>query len=294
MARILKQAYTFDDVLLVPNKSEVLPNEVSLKTKLTKSITLNIPLMSASMDTVTESKMAIAIAREGGIGIIHKNMTIEEQAREVDRVKRQENGVITDPISLTANHTVNEALDLMAQYRISGVPVTEGSKLVGIITNRDIVFETDYTKKISEVMTKAPLVTSKEGTSLEEALQILRQHKIEKLPLVDDDNNLKGLITIKDIEKAKAFPNAAKDAKGRLLCGASVGITKDMMERVDALAKAQVDVITLDTAHGHSKGVLEGVKKIKAKYPNLQIIAGNIATAEAVRDLVEAGADCVR
>ena len=294
MARILKQAYTFDDVLLVPNKSEVLPNEVSLKTKLTKSITLNIPLMSASMDTVTESKMAIAIAREGGIGIIHKNMTIEEQAREVDRVKRQENGVLTDPISLTANHTVNEALDLMAQYRISGVPVTEGSKLVGIITNRDIVFETDYTKKISEVMTKAPLVTSKEGTSLEEALQILRQHKIEKLPLVDDDNNLKGLITIKDIEKAKAFPNAAKDAKGRLLCGASVGITKDMMERVDALAKAQVDVITLDTAHGHSKGVLEGVKKIKAKYPNLQIIAGNIATAEAVRDLVEAGADCVK
>ena len=294
MARILKHAYTFDDVLLVPNKSEVLPNEVSLKTKLTKSITLNIPLMSASMDTVTESKMAIAIAREGGIGIIHKNMTIEEQAREVDRVKRQENGVITDPISLTANHTVNEALDLMAQYRISGVPVTEGSKLVGIITNRDIVFETDYTKKISEVMTKAPLVTSKEGTSLEEALQILRQHKIEKLPLVDDDNNLKGLITIKDIEKAKAFPNAAKDAKGRLLCGASVGITKDMMERVDALAKAQVDVITLDTAHGHSKGVLEGVKKIKAKYPNLQIIAGNIATAEAVRDLVEAGADCVK
>ena len=294
MARILKQAYTFDDVLLVPNKSEVLPNEVSLKTKLTKSITLNIPLMSASMDTVTESKMAIAIAREGGIGIIHKNMTIEEQAREVDRVKRQENGVITDPISLTANHTVNEALDLMAQYRISGVPVTEGSKLVGIITNRDIVFETDYTKKISEVMTKAPLVTSKEGTSLEEALQILRQHKIEKLPLVDDDNNLKGLITIKDIEKAKAFPNAAKDAKGRLLCGASVGITKDMMVRVDALAKAQVDVITLDTAHGHSKGVLEGVKKIKAKYPNLQIIAGNIATAEAVRDLVEAGADCVK
>ena len=294
MARILKQAYTFDDVLLVPNKSEVLPNEVSLKTKLTKSITLNIPLMSESMDTVTESKMAIAIAREGGIGIIHKNMTIEEQAREVDRVKRQENGVITDPISLTANHTVNEALDLMAQYRISGVPVTEGSKLVGIITNRDIVFETDYTKKISEVMTKAPLVTSKEGTSLEEALQILRQHKIEKLPLVDDDNNLKGLITIKDIEKAKAFPNAAKDAKGRLLCGASVGITKDMMERVDALAKAQVDVITLDTAHGHSKGVLEGVKKIKAKYPNLQIIAGNIATAEAVRDLVEAGADCVK
>ena len=294
MAQIIKTAYTFDDVLLVPNKSEILPNEVSLKTKLTKKISLNIPLMSASMDTVTESKMAIAMAREGGIGIIHKNMTIEEQAIEVDRVKRQENGVITDPIFLNEDNTVRQALELMAKYRISGVPVTRGTKLVGIITNRDIVFETNYDKKINEVMTKSPLITAKEGTTLEEALEILKKHKIEKLPLVDDENNLKGLITIKDIEKAKAYPNAAKDSKGRLLCGASVGITNDMMERVEALVKANVDVITLDTAHGHSKGVIEGVRKIKSVYPELQIIAGNIATAEAVRDLVEAGADCVK
>ena len=294
MAQIIKTAYTFDDVLLVPNKSEILPNEVSLKTKLTKKISLNIPLMSASMDTVTKSKMAIAMAREGGIGIIHKNMTIAEQAMEVDRVKRQENGVITDPIFLNEDNTVKQALDLMAKYRISGVPVTRGTKLVGIITNRDIVFETNYDKKINEVMTKSPLITAKEGTTLEEALEILKKHKIEKLPLVDDENNLKGLITIKDIEKAKAYPNAAKDSKGRLLCGASVGITNDMMERVEALVKANVDVITLDTAHGHSKGVIEGVRKIKSVYPELQIIAGNIATAEAVRDLVEAGADCVK
>ena len=294
MAQIIKTAYTFDDVLLVPNKSEILPNEVSLKTKLTKKISLNIPLMSASMDTVTESKMAIAMAREGGIGIIHKNMTIAEQAMEVDRVKRQENGVITDPIFLNEDNTVKQALDLMAKYRISGVPVTRGTKLVGIITNRDIVFETNYDKKINEVMTKSPLITAKEGTTLEEALEILKKYKIEKLPLVDDENNLKGLITIKDIEKAKAYPNAAKDSKGRLLCGASVGITNDMMERVEALVKANVDVITLDTAHGHSKGVIEGVRRIKSVYPELQIIAGNIATAEAVRDLVEAGADCVK
>ena len=294
MAQIIKTAYTFDDVLLVPNKSEILPNEVSLKTKLTKKISLNIPLMSASMDTVTESKMAIAMAREGGIGIIHKNMTIEEQAIEVDRVKRQENGVITDPIFLNEDNTVRQALELMAKYRISGVPVTRGTKLVGIITNRDIVFETNYDKTLDEVMTKRPLITAKEGTTLEEALEILKKHKIEKLPLIDDDNNLKGLITIKDIEKAKAYPNAAKDSKGRLLCGASVGITNDMMERVEALVKAKVDVITLDTAHGHSKGVIEGVRKIKSVYPELQIIAGNIATAEAVRDLVEAGADCVK
>ena len=285
MAQIIKTAYTFDDVLLVPNKSEILPNEVSLKTKLTKKISLNIPLMSASMDTVTESKMAIAMAREGGIGIIHKNMTIEEQAIEVDRVKRQENGVITDPIFLNEDNTVRQALELMAKYRISGVPVTRGTKLV---------FETNYDKTLDEVMTKSPLITAKEGTTLEEALEILKKHKIEKLPLIDDDNNLKGLITIKDIEKAKAYPNAAKDSKGRLLCGASVGITNDMMERVEALVKAKVDVITLDTAHGHSKGVIEGVRKIKSVYPELQIIAGNIATAEAVRDLVEAGADCVK
>ena len=294
MGQIIGDGITFDDVLLVPNKSEILPNEVSLKTKLTKKISLNIPLMSASMDTVTESKMAIAMAREGGIGIIHKNMTIAEQAMEVDRVKRQENGVITDPIFLNEDNTVKQALELMAKYRISGVPVTRGTKLVGIITNRDIVFETNYDKKINEVMTKSPLITAKEGTTLEEALEILKKHKIEKLPLVDDENNLKGLITIKDIEKAKAYPNAAKDSKGRLLCGASVGITNDMMERVEALVKANVDVITLDTAHGHSKGVIEGVRKIKSVYPELQIIAGNIATAEAVRDLVEAGADCVK
>ncbi|MPQ43717.1 IMP dehydrogenase [Clostridium tarantellae] len=294
MATILKTAYTFDDVLLIPNKSEVLPHEVSLKAQLTKKIFLNIPLMSASMDTVTESKMAIAMAREGGIGIIHKNMTIEEQAKEVDRVKRQENGVITDPIFLSENHTVREALELMATYRISGVPVTEGSKLVGIITNRDIVFESNYDKKVSEVMTKSPLITAKEGTTLEQALEILKKHKIEKLPLVDSENNLKGLITIKDIEKAKAFPNAAKDEKGRLLCGASVGITKDMMNRVDALVNAKVDVITLDTAHGHTKGVIDAVKSIKAKYPSLQVIAGNIATPEAVKDLAEAGADSVK
>ncbi|WP_297520640.1 IMP dehydrogenase [uncultured Clostridium sp.] len=294
MAKILKQAYTFDDLLLVPNKSEILPNEVSLKTKLTKTITLNIPLMSASMDTVTESKMAIAMAREGGIGIIHKNMSIEEQAQEVDRVKRQENGVITDPIFLGENNTVAEALELMARYRISGVPITDNKKLVGILTNRDIVFETNYERKISEIMTKSPLFTAPEGTKVEDALEILKQHKVEKLPLVDKDGNLTGLITIKDIEKTKAYPTAAKDSRGRLLCGASVGITGDMMERVKALYEAGVDVITLDTAHGHSMGVMNGVRKIKAAYPKLQIIAGNIATAEATRDLIEAGADCVK
>ena len=294
MAKILKEGLTFDDVLLIPQKSEVLPKDVDITTYLTKKIKLNIPLMSAGMDTVTESKMAIAMAREGGIGIIHKNMTIEDQAKEVDRVKRQENGVITDPIFLNEDHTVREALELMSQYRISGVPVTRGTQLVGIITNRDIVFETNYDKVISEVMTKSPLVTAPEGTTLEEALEILKTHKIEKLPLVDKDNNLKGLITIKDIEKVRAYPNAAKDSRGRLLCGASVGITNDMMDRVDALVKAQVDVITLDTAHGHSKGVIDGVKKIKAKYPDLQIIAGNVATAEATRDLAEAGADCIK
>ena len=294
MNKILKEGLTFDDVLLVPARSNVLPKDVDLTTRLTNKIILNAPIMSAGMDTVTESKMAIAMAREGGIGIIHKNMTIEEQAIEVDRVKRQENGVITDPIFLNEDNTVRQALELMAKYRISGVPVTRGTKLVGIITNRDIVFETNYDKTLDEVMTKSPLITAKEGTTLEEALEILKKHKIEKLPLIDDDNNLKGLITIKDIEKAKAYPNAAKDSKGRLLCGASVGITNDMMERVEALVKAKVDVITLDTAHGHSKGVIEGVRKIKSVYPELQIIAGNIATAEAVRDLVEAGADCVK
>lgn len=294
MARILKQAYTFDDLLLVPNKSEVLPKDVSLVTNLTKKIKLNIPLMSAGMDTVTESKMAISMAREGGIGIIHKNMSIEAQANEVDRVKRQENGVITNPISLPKGKIVQDALDLMAKYRISGIPVTEGKKLVGIITNRDIVYETDYTKSIEEVMTSKNLVTAPQGTTVEDAKEILKKHKIEKLPLVDSEGNLTGLITVKDIEKTVKFPNAAKDERGRLLCGAAVGVTKDMMERVDALVAVDVDVITIDTAHGHSKGVLDAVKTVKEKYPELQVIAGNVATAEATKDLIEAGADCIK
>ncbi|KGO12607.1 IMP dehydrogenase [Clostridium botulinum] len=294
MAKIIKQAYTFDDVLLVPNKSEVLPKEVNLGTNLTKKIKLNIPLMSAGMDTVTESKMAIAMAREGGMGIIHKNMTIAEQASEVDKVKRQENGVIADPFYLAPNNTIQDALNLMSRYRISGVPITKEGKLVGIITNRDILFENNYEKKIEEVMTKENLITAPENTTIGEAKDILKSHKIEKLPLVDKDNNLRGLITIKDIEKVKKFPNSAKDSRGRLLCGAAVGVTKDMMERVDALVKAQVDIITVDTAHGHSKGVIEGVKKIKEKYPDIQIIAGNVATAEATRDLINAGADCIK
>lgn len=294
MAKIVKQAYTFDDVLIMPNKSEVLPNQVSVKTLLTKTIALNIPLMSASMDTVTESSMAIAIAREGGIGIIHKNMSIEDQAKEVDRVKRQENGIITNPIFLNEENKVSEALNVMARYKISGVPITRGKKLVGIITNRDIIFEDNHDRPISEVMTKSPLVTAKEGTTLDQAFEMFKKHKIEKLPLIDDDGNLKGLITIKDIEKMKNYPNAAKDEKGRLLCGASVGVTKDMMERVDALVEADVDVITLDTAHGHSKGVIDSVIKIKQKYPSLQIIAGNVATAEATEDLIKVGADCIK
>lgn len=294
MAKILKQAYTFDDVLLVPNKSEILPNQVSLKTHVTKKIQLNIPLISASMDTVTDSKMAIAMAREGGLGIIHKNMTIDQQAKEVDKVKRQENGVITDPIFLSPEHTLNDAEELMGQYRISGVPITVDGKLVGILTNRDVTFENDYSKKIGEVMTKENLVTAPENTSIEEAKELLKTHKIEKLPLVDSEGNLKGLITIKDIEKARIYPNAAKDSKGRLLCGAAVGVTADMMDRVDALVNSKVDIITIDTAHGHSRGVLEAVKKVKEKYPELQVIAGNVATAAATEDLIKAGADCVK
>lgn len=294
MATILKQAYTFDDVLLVPNKSDVLPKEVCLKTHLTKKIELNIPLMSAGMDTVTESKMAIAMAREGGIGIIHKNMSIEQQAKEVDKVKRQENGVITDPIFLTPAHTLQDAEDLMAQYRISGVPITVEGKLVGILTNRDTTFETDYSKKISEVMTKDNLVTAPENTSVEEAKELLKKHKIEKLPLVDKDGYLKGLITIKDIEKTKAYPNAAKDSKGRLLCGAAIGITNDMLDRAKALVEAKVDVVVLDSAHGHSEGVMGAVRKLKAAFPELQVIAGNVADAGATEDLIKAGADCVK
>jgi len=294
MAKILKKAYTFDDVLLVPNKSDILPKEVTLATNLTKKIKLNIPLMSAGMDTVTESKMAIAMAREGGIGIIHKNMSIEQQAIEVDRVKRQENGVITNPFYLSPDNTINDAQAVMSKYRISGVPITVDGKLVGIITNRDIVFETSYDRKISEVMTSENLITAPEDTTIEQAKELLKNHKIEKLPLVDKENNLKGLITIKDIEKVKIYPNSAKDERGRLLCGAAVGVTEDMMERVDALVNVGVDVITVDTAHGHSMGVMNAVRTIKENYPQIQIIAGNVATAEATRDLILAGADCVK
>ena len=294
MAKIIKTGYTFDDVLLVPNKSEVLPQDVSLVTMLTRKIKLNVPLVSASMDTVTESDMAIAMAREGGIGMIHKNMSIERQAQEVLRVKRQENGVITNPFSLSPEQTLQDADDLMANYRISGVPITVDGKLVGIITNRDLVFETDYTQPISNLMTAENLITGKVGTTLEEAKAILKKNKIEKLPLVDAENNLKGLITIKDIEKIRLFPNAAKDIQGRLLCGAAVGVTVDLMDRVAALVAVHVDVITLDTAHGHSKGVMEAIQQIKLAYPELQVIAGNIATAEGARALIEAGADAVK
>ena len=294
MSKIVKDGITFDDILLIPNYSNVLPKEVDLTTQLTKKIKLNVPLMSAGMDTVTEARMAVAIARQGGIGIIHKNMSIEAQAEEVDKVKRSENGVITDPFSLSPEHYVYEANELMAKFRISGVPITEGTKLVGILTNRDLRFETDYNRKIKEVMTSENLITAPEGTSLAEAKQILSDNRIEKLPLVDAEGNLKGLITIKDIEKAIMYPGAAKDAQGRLLAGAAVGVTADILERVEALVRAKVDVITIDTAHGHSQGVLDTVKKVKAKYPDLQIIAGNVATAAATVALIEAGADCVK
>lgn len=294
MGQIIGEGITFDDVLLVPAYSEVTPNMVSLQTNLTKKVKLNIPMMSAGMDTVTEHRMAIAMARQGGIGIIHKNMSIEQQAEEVDKVKRSEYGVISDPFYLSPVHTLQDADDIMRKYRISGVPITEGKKLVGILTNRDLKFETDYTKKISDCMTKDGLVTAKVGTTLEEAKAILAKHRIEKLPIVDDDFNLRGLITIKDIEKAIKYPNSAKDAQGRLLCGAAVGITKNIMERVGALVESQVDVIVLDSAHGHSKNIINAVKEIKATYPDLQVIAGNVATGEATKALIEAGADCVK
>lgn len=296
MHKIVKEGITFDDVLLVPAHSKVLPKEISLTTKLTKTIELNIPFMSAGMDTVTEARMAIAMARQGGMGIIHKNMTIAQQADQVDRVKRSENGVITDPFYLNPDHYVYEANELMAKYRISGVPITEknSKKLVGILTNRDLRFETDFNKKISEVMTSENLITAKVGTTLEQAKELLGKYRVEKLPLVDKVGNLVGLITIKDIEKAIMYPHSAKDSQGRLRVGAAVGITGDMMDRVAALEKAQVDVITVDTAHGHSIHVLEAVKKIKSVYPNLQVIAGNVATAAATVDLIEAGADCVK
>lgn len=289
-----KEGLTFDDVLLIPGRSEVLPNQVNIATRLTRNIKIEIPILSAGMDTVTDAKMAIAMAREGGVGIIHKNMNIAEQARMVDRVKRSEHGVITDPFYLSPDNIVQDALDIMEYYHISGVPITIGSKLVGIITNRDIRFETNFLQPIKNIMTSEGLVTASVGTSMNEAMEILRKHKIEKLPLVDDDFNLKGLITIKDIEKTQKYPHAAKDDKGRLIAGAAVGTAKDTFERVDALVKAGVDVIVVDTAHGHSVGVIKMVEAIKSKYSELELIAGNVATAEATEELIKAGADAIK
>ena len=295
MAKIIGEGITFDDVLLVPAYSEVTPNMVDLTTKLTNKITLNIPMMSASMDTVTEHRMAIAMARQGGIGIIHKNMSIEAQADEVDKVKRSENGVITDPFSLSADHTLQDADDLMAKFRISGVPIVkEDGTLIGIITNRDLKFETDFTKKISESMTSEGLITAPEGITLDEAKAILAKARKEKLPIVDKDFKLKGLITIKDIEKQIKYPLAAKDAQGRLLCGAAVGITSNVLARVEALVKANVDVIVIDSAHGHSENILRAVRQIKDAYPDLQVIAGNVATGAATKALIDAGVDAVK
>lgn len=294
MGKFVKEGLTFDDVLLIPAKSEILPTQVNTSTYLTKKIKLNIPIMSAGMDTVTEGRLAIAIAREGGIGIIHKNMSIEKQAMEVDKVKRSENGVIVDPLHLSPDHLIADALELMERYHISGIPITKMGKLVGIITNRDLRFETDMHKKIGDAMTEENLITAPEGTNLEEAEAILKKHKIEKLPIVDEEGNLKGLITIKDIEKAIQYPNSAKDARGRLLVGAAVGIGRASKERIEALVNAKVDVIVIDTAHGHSKNVIEMVKEVKATYPDLQLIAGNVATGEATRELIGAGADAIK
>ena len=294
MGTIIGEGITFDDVLLVPAYSKVIPNQVDVTTYLTKKVKLNIPMMSAAMDTVTESKMAIAMARQCGIGIIHKNMSIEAQADEVDKVKRSENGVITDPFYLSPEHTLKDADELMAKFRISGVPITEGRKLVGIITNRDLKFETDFSKKIKECMTSEHLVTAKEGVTMEEAKRILAKARVEKLPIVDENFNLKGLITIKDIEKQIKYPLSAKDEQGRLLCGAAVGITANCLERVDALVKAKVDVVVMDSAHGHSANVIRTVRMVKEKYPDLQVIAGNVATGEATRALIEAGVDAVK
>ena len=291
---IIREGLTFDDVLLVPQKSSVLPREVDLSVQLAKNLRLNIPMLSAAMDTVTDSRMAIAIAREGGMGIIHKNMTIEEQASMVDKVKRSENGVITDPFFLSPEHKVKDAQELMARYRISGVPITENGKLVGILTNRDLRFETDFDQPIRNVMTKDNLVTAPVGTDLETAKAILAKHRVEKLPIVDENYNLRGLITIKDIQKSAKYPNSARDERGRLLCGAAVGVTSDTMERVAALVDAQADCIGLDTAHGHSEGVLKMVERIRAAYPDLTIIAGNVATAAACEDLIKSGADVVK
>ena len=294
MGKIIGEGITFDDVLLVPHYSEVIPNQVSLATNLTKSIKLNIPMMSAGMDTVTEYRMAIAMARQGGIGIIHKNMSIEAQADEVDKVKRSENGVITDPFYLSPEHTLEDANNLMAKFHISGVPITEGKKLVGIITNRDLKFETDFTKKIKESMTSEGLITAQVGITLDEAKKILAKSRKEKLPIVDKDGNLAGLITIKDIEKQIKYPLAAKDSQGRLLCGAAVGITANILDRVAALVEKHVDCIVIDTAHGHSANVLKVVKMVRDAYPDLQIIAGNVATGAATEALIKAGVDCVK
>jgi len=292
--KFAKEGLTFDDVLLVPMESDVLPNEVDLKTKLTDKITLNTPLMTAAMDTVTESRMAIAIAREGGMGVIHKNMSIEQQVIEVDRVKRSENGVIANPFFLSPEHLVEDALELMQKYRISGVPICEEGRLVGILTNRDLRFMTEFDIKIKEVMTKDNLVTSHIGTTLQEAKEILMKHKIEKLPLIDDDGYLKGLITIKDIEKTVQYPNSARDQSGRLLCAAALGATGDVLERAAALAAEQIDAFVLDSAHGHSRNIINAVKKVKAAYPGISLIAGNIATAEGAKALIDAGADAVK
>lgn len=294
-SKILKEGLTYDDVLLVPQQSDILPSDVKTQTRLTNKIMLNIPLISAGMDTVTEANLAIAIAREGGVGIIHKNMTIEQQALEVDKVKRSEHGVIVDPFFLSPGHPVSSALELMERYRISGVPIVdEAHILVGIITNRDTRFEGDADRLIDEVMTKKNLITAKEGITMKEAEAILKTHKIEKLPLVDDEGHLKGLITIKDIEKAVIYPNRAKDQSGRLIVGAAVGLSADMMDRVKALVDVGVDVITLDSAHGHSRNVIEAVKTIKRAYPEIQLIAGNVATASGTVDLIKAGADAVK
>ena len=294
MGQIIGEGITFDDVLLVPSYSQVIPNQVDLTTNLTKKIRLHIPMMSAGMDTVTEHRMAIAMARQGGIGIIHKNMSIEAQAEEVDKVKRSENGVITDPFSLTPDHTLADADALMAKFRISGVPITEGRKLVGIITNRDLKFETDFKKKIKESMTSENLITAKAGITLDQAKEMLAKARKEKLPIVDDDYNLVGLITIKDIEKTIKYPLSAKDSQGRLLCGAAVGITANVLDRVKERIDAKVDVNVLDSAHGHSENVLKCVRMIKDKYSELQVIAGNVATGEGTRALIEAGADAVK
>ena len=294
MGTIIGDGITFDDVLLVPQYSEVTPNMIELTTHLTKKIVLNIPMMSAAMDTVTEHRMAIAMARQGGIGIIHKNMSIQAQAEEVDKVKRSENGVITDPFFLSPEHTLQDAEDLMRKFRISGVPICEGGKLVGIITNRDLKFEADFTKKISESMTSEGLITAPEGITLDEAKKILAKARKEKLPIVDKDFHLKGLITIKDIEKSVQYPNSARDSRGRLLCGAALGATSDVLDRAAALAEAGVDVLTLDSAHGHSHNILKSVAKVKAAFPNITLIAGNVATAEGTKALIDAGADCVK